>query len=153
MLNKTITKSEADQLLRRKTDTTLERAMTHIPRNYSGDVYCLPTGAKLKVVRAKTKQARYYVGGYHYDGSDVTRLFDEEPLLTPSGVPIKMANRRAARNVWLGLRERYPENELNVALTDALTDIRHLCDRAGLDFADLDRNAYRHYSAEIHGEF
>ncbi len=31
---------------------------------------------------------------------------------------------------------------------DMLTDLRHLCDVNGWDFADLDRQAYQHYIGE-----
>jgi hypothetical protein len=34
-------------------------------------------------------------------------------------------------------------------LTDLLADARHWCDAAGEDFAEQDRQAYRHYLAEI----
>ena len=33
-------------------------------------------------------------------------------------------------------------------VTDMLTDLRHLCDVKGWDFADLDRHAYQHYVTE-----
>lgn len=35
-------------------------------------------------------------------------------------------------------------------VTDALCDLRHLCDTHRLDFGDCDRIAYDHYSAERH---
>lgn len=35
-------------------------------------------------------------------------------------------------------------------VTDALSDLRHLCDTYGLDFGDCDRAAYGHYIAERH---
>ena len=33
-------------------------------------------------------------------------------------------------------------------LTDLLTNLRHWCDQQGLDFAEHDRLAYRHYLEE-----
>ena len=57
--------------------------------------------------------------------------------------------RRAAR----ALRAIYPGyhgDDLEATLTDALTDIRHLCDLAGYDFFDLDGRAKDHYQAEIY---
>lgn len=33
-------------------------------------------------------------------------------------------------------------------VVDILADLRHLCTRAGWDFADLDRIAYQHYIEE-----
>lgn len=35
-------------------------------------------------------------------------------------------------------------------VTDALADLRHLCDTHGLDFGKCDRLAYDHYLAERH---
>lgn len=35
-------------------------------------------------------------------------------------------------------------------VTDALCDLRHLCDAHGLDFGNLDRIGYGHYQAELH---
>lgn len=66
------------------------------------------------------------------------------------------------------LAEQFPENEapyrLNVikralvasyedptppdAIIDVLADLRHLCDALGLDFAELDKSAARHYLEE-----
>lgn len=36
------------------------------------------------------------------------------------------------------------------SITDLLTDLRHLCDKQGYDFADLDKRAYIHYCGEKH---
>lgn len=35
------------------------------------------------------------------------------------------------------------------AIVDVLADLRHLCDQKGWDFADLDRIAHDHYTAEV----
>jgi len=35
------------------------------------------------------------------------------------------------------------------AIADLLSDLRHLCDAKRLDFAKLDRRAYRSYDAEM----
>jgi hypothetical protein len=35
-------------------------------------------------------------------------------------------------------------------VTDALCDLRHLCDAHALEFGRLDRLAHEHYSAELH---
>lgn len=40
-----------------------------------------------------------------------------------------------------------PEDHAD-AVSDLLADLRHYCDRAGLDFADLSTRALRHYAAE-----
>jgi hypothetical protein len=37
------------------------------------------------------------------------------------------------------------------AIADMLADLRHLCDSKRLDFAKLDRRAYRNYAAEMEG--
>ena len=36
-------------------------------------------------------------------------------------------------------------------VTDMLTDLRHLCDFYGWNFADADRSAYNHYLSEKEG--
>lgn len=41
------------------------------------------------------------------------------------------------------------DDEVKTAMSDFLADFRHLCDRWGLDFAELDRMAYNHYTEEI----
>lgn len=38
--------------------------------------------------------------------------------------------------------------EVEFNILDALANLRHLCDALGLDFANLDRVAYRHYADE-----
>lgn len=37
------------------------------------------------------------------------------------------------------------------AIVDMLADLRHLCDARRLDFAKLDRRAYRNYADEMAG--
>lgn len=37
------------------------------------------------------------------------------------------------------------------AIADMLSDLRHLCDAKRLDFAKLDRRAYRNYAGEMAG--
>lgn len=41
------------------------------------------------------------------------------------------------------------DSELENCLVDFLADARHWCDRNQHSFADLDRRAYEHYSAEL----
>lgn len=51
-----------------------------------------------------------------------------------------------------GRRKTDPDNNCAEAgIIDLLTDLRHLCDSLNFDFAEFDRQAYRHYSAELHG--
>jgi predicted metallopeptidase len=40
------------------------------------------------------------------------------------------------------------ESDASAAIVDLLADIRHLCDKVGLDYADHDRVAYNHYTEE-----
>lgn len=41
-------------------------------------------------------------------------------------------------------------DDWSATVADALSDLRHLCDTHGLDFANCDRLAYGHYCAELH---
>ncbi len=43
-----------------------------------------------------------------------------------------------------------PKTEgIDTAITDALANFRHLCDREGLCYGDLDRMAHVHYLEEL----
>lgn len=46
------------------------------------------------------------------------------------------------------IKKIYDPYGKEVNVIDLLTDIRHVCDRYGWNFADLDRQAYQHYIAE-----
>ena len=49
------------------------------------------------------------------------------------------------------LQAGYEEADIpGQSITDLLSDIRHLCDGLGLDFAKLDRAGYENYSLERH---
>ena len=48
----------------------------------------------------------------------------------------------------IALRSYVQVDDEPEAITDLLSDLRHLCDALGLDFAELDRIAYRHYIEE-----
>ncbi len=39
----------------------------------------------------------------------------------------------------------------DTAIADMLSDLRHLCDARRLDFAKIDRRAYRNYADEMAG--
>lgn len=56
----------------------------------------------------------------------------------------------ARAKIAAAMRERILRDRYDVAndITDALADLRHLCDLLQLDFADLDRQAHDHYRAE-----
>ena len=61
-------------------------------------------------------------------------------------------NRKRAKRTGKALRQSglWPRHEpFKDIATDMLTDLRHLCDAKGLDFAALDRLACMHYSDEI----
>ena len=47
-----------------------------------------------------------------------------------------------------GLVEAYEEAILPDVIVDALADLRHLCDRCGVNFASCDKSAYDHYAKE-----
>jgi len=52
------------------------------------------------------------------------------------------------------LRSTYLNHPTRLVLedvTDALTDLRHLCDRRGYAFGALDQTAYSHYIEELAG--
>ena len=53
-----------------------------------------------------------------------------------------------ATNLHRELKRLYDDFGPPENVTDMLTDLRHLCDAKGWDFADLDRQAYDHYSVE-----
>ncbi len=62
---------------------------------------------------------------------------------------LKMDNAEAALAIFFDLEDADP----GAAVTDALADVRHFCDRHGLCFGDLDRTAYEHYLEELSGVF
>jgi hypothetical protein len=45
--------------------------------------------------------------------------------------------------------ETYADEDAAARCIDLLTDARHWCDLNHQDFAELDRQAYRHYLAEL----
>ena len=51
-------------------------AYNHRRNNYTGEIYCLWTGAKIYVKRAHQRAARFFVSGYCADGSDVDKVMD-----------------------------------------------------------------------------
>lgn len=48
----------------------------------------------------------------------------------------------------MSLRQEY-DPDFATTLIDLLADARHWCDGQDLSFADLDRQAYQHYLAEL----
>lgn len=70
-------------------------------------------------------------------GSAPDSLPEEQPLLYRQIV--------AKRALIAGYEET---EETAQTISDALTDLHHLCDALGLDFATLDQSAYRSYIEE-----
>lgn len=60
-------------------------------------------------------------------------------------------NLNRARGIFKALRRWHEDKraDLGTVLTDALADMRHLCDLNKLDFIQLDASAERHYLAEL----
>jgi hypothetical protein len=50
--------------------------------------------------------------------------------------------------LYIELQTLYDEEGGDCNVIDLLTDVRHLCDKHGYDFAALDRTAYQHYLEE-----
>lgn len=73
------------------------------------------------------------------------------PELSKQKARYARENRQRAAKVKAILCSKYGARTEGVAtaLTDLLTDIRHLCDAETLAFADCDESAYAHYSAEV----
>ncbi len=57
------------------------------------------------------------------------------------------SDKRSAR-LWLVIDGYAGNEDLEDVVVDILTDLRHLCDAEGLDFAQHDRTAYQHYLEE-----
>ena len=53
--------------------------------------------------------------------------------------------KQRAKSLTTLLNKTYDPCGAQENVTDMLTDLRHLCDVKGWDFADLDRHAYQHY--------
>lgn len=60
-------------------------------------------------------------------------------------------NRQRARKFWRALNTQDDAHEVTLRrrIVLALVDIRHLCDRAGLDFGELDSEAMNDYREEL----
>ena len=56
--------------------------------------------------------------------------------------------KQRAKSLTTLLNKTYDPYGKQCNVIDMLTDLRHLCDVKGWDFADLDRQAYAHYTAE-----
>lgn len=60
---------------------------------------------------------------------------------------IKQENRIHAISAEKALKAVYDDADED-AIADILSDLRHLCDAQGRDFAKIDRRAYRNYAGE-----
>jgi len=56
--------------------------------------------------------------------------------------------KQRAKSLTTILNKTYDPHGARGNVTDMLTDLRHLCDVKGWDFADLDRQAYQRYLTE-----
>lgn len=57
--------------------------------------------------------------------------------------------RERGKSLKAELERLYDEFGDDCNVIDLLTDVRHLCDVQGWNFAELDRTAYQHYIREI----
>jgi hypothetical protein len=55
---------------------------------------------------------------------------------------------RKTRRLRNALREIYGDESPETLITDALADMRHLCDADGVSFSEVDRIAQDHYLTE-----
>lgn len=74
----------------------------------------------------------------------MTEEHHETPESEPSGSPSDRPGKAMEALDIAG----YEARDLPSAIADLLTDLRHLCDREGLAFHELDRRAHRHYAEE-----
>ena len=72
--------------------------------------------------------------------TDVT--FDQLEELTWQGDDLSAA---CAAELCVGLYAHYEPADMQEALSDALSDIRHACDLLGLEFNKLDDDAHQQY--------
>jgi hypothetical protein len=77
----------------------------------------------------------------------VLRLAGETAVCTAESEP-SVASRVA--KVEAIFREHYANADREADVTDLLADLRHYCSAHGLEFKELDRRGYGHYSAERH---
>ncbi len=70
----------------------------------------------------------------------------------PEDLPEKLYRqiiaKRALQASYEAVAPNTPTPDPEDAITDMLADLRHLCDGLNLDFAQLDRKAYKYYIEE-----
>lgn len=75
------------------------------------------------------------------------QIMDETDRITPEAHDY--GNRRRAARVTLTILPDYDDLDAQTGIKDALTDIMHLCDVAGWDFADLCERGRTNYLFEV----
>lgn len=104
----------------------------------------------LREALVKAKKSLHYASRYFdkLDDASVVREVEEAEEIV--ALALEGIKHRRANQAWISLKAgKYTDgNPPGTAITDLLADLRHLCDAKGLDFADLDRIAYNHYSHE-----
>lgn len=63
---------------------------------------------------------------------------------------LRLSNERGADRIE-NLPREHSGLERDDHVLGLLVDLRHYCDRSGLDFDELNNNAYALYTSEIHG--
>jgi hypothetical protein len=58
-------------------------------------------------------------------------------------------NHRRAARIAIAILPAYDDDTAKTGIQDALSDILHLCDVAGWDFAEMEQGARRTYSREV----
>lgn len=78
-----------------------------------------------------------------------TRLSQIADHARPSWPVHRQAVVRAKRALLASSTADRAEFNPGLAIADVLADLRHLCDRLGLDFARIDKQAHGHYISEL----
>lgn len=66
-----------ERLTTLQADQKLSAMLHTVPAGYTGEFYMFTTGAKLMIKNAHVSRYRFFISGYSYDGSDVSKLFDK----------------------------------------------------------------------------
>jgi hypothetical protein len=82
-----------------------------------------------------------------FNKAQAPKVFFEEDPYTPGHSNATRAG-FAARALASYARETNDDEDVETLLVDFMSDLRHLCDGHGLDFAELDRRGYNQYVEE-----
>lgn len=96
----------------------------------------------------------------HYRALDIADCLDEALAYVFHGVSAaerekkasEAYNKRAARKAKVMLSINYDKYDLPASVSDAITDLSHLCEQQGFDFEELLQRGRGHFHAEIAGE-